>query len=150
MKHKTNLCFLFALFVSLAFVACSDKKKTEDANKKDTGKTEATKMPDWDASMDATKIPGYPARILGDTLNLKAYEFLAKPGDTIPAHEHPDHIIYVLEGGTAEIKAKDGTVQTAEFKTGSCMISGPQAHSAKNVGTTHLRLLIVHVYRPRG
>jgi len=65
-------------------------------------------------------------------------------------HAHPDHVIYVLESGTAEITGKDGKTQVAEFKKGTCIISGPQAHAAKNTGTTPVKLLIVHVYRPRG
>ena len=150
MKQKTNMSILLVLFISIAFIACNSKKETGDATKTDTTKTGTVTMPDFDASMDATKVAGYPATVLGDTLNLKAYEFLANPGDSIPPHEHPDHVIYVLEGGTADIKGKDGAVQTVEFKKGACIIGGPQAHSAKNTGTTPIKLLIVHVYRPRG
>jgi quercetin dioxygenase-like cupin family protein len=149
MKQKTNASIFLALLMAFAIISCNDSKKEEPA-KTDAVKTEAAPEPGFDPAMDATKTPGYPATILGDTLNLKAYEFLANPGDSIPMHSHPDHIIYVLEGGTADITGKDGKTQTAEFKKGSCMISGPQAHSAKNTGTTPLKLLIVHVYRPRG
>ncbi len=148
MKQKINASIIPALIMAFATIACNDAKKEEPV-KTDAAKTEAAPIPDFDPAKDATKTAGYPATVLADTLNLKAYEFIANPGDTVPMHAHPDHVIYVLEGGTAEIKGKDGSVQVAEFKKGACMISGPQAHSAKNTGATPLKLLIVHVYRPR-
>ena len=149
MKPKTNKKFILALGMLFALIACNDSKKDESAKKEETVKTETATIPDFNPAMDATNTAGYPATVLADTLNLKAYEFLANPGDTIPMHEHPDHVIYVLEGGTADIKGKDGKVHVAEFKKGTCMISAPQAHSAKNTGKTPIKLLIVHVYRPR-
>jgi len=149
MKQKLKASFILALFFAFTIVACKDKKKDEPA-KTDATKTETTAIPDFDPAMDATKTAGYPAMVLADSLNLKAYEFVANPGDTIPMHAHPDHMIYVMEGGTAEIKGTDGNAQVVEFKKGACMISGPQAHAAKNTGTTPLKLLIVHCYRPRG
>ena len=149
MKQKIMTSLLLGLSISMILFACNQQTKTDETAKTDTTKTEMVPMPGFDASMDATGMAGYPASILADTLNVKAYEFVANPGDSIPMHSHPDHVIYVLETGTAAITAKDGTVQTVEFKKGSCMIGGPQAHAAKNTGTTALKLLIVHIYRPR-
>lgn len=149
MKPRNIASVFLASLLLFAFVACDNKAKKDEAVKTDTTKTGTASMPDFDPAMDATTTAGYPATILGDTLNMKAYEFLANPGDSIPMHMHPDHLIYVLEGGMAEIVGKDGKSQSAEFKKGTCMISGPQAHSAINTGTTALKLLIVHVYRPR-
>lgn len=149
MKQKINASIFLALLMAFAFIACNEAKKDEPA-KMDEAKTETGPMPGFDPAMDATKTTGYPANVLADSLNLKAYEFVANPGDSIPMHSHPDHIIYVLESGTAEITGKDGKTQTAEFKKGACMLSGPQSHSAKNTGATPIKLLIVHVYRPRG
>jgi len=149
MKQKLNASVFLALLMAFALFACNNEKKEEPA-KMDAAKAEVAPMPGFDPAMDATKTPGYPATVLADSLNLKAYEFLANPGDSIPMHSHPDHIIYVLESGTAAITGKDGTTQTVEFKKGACILSGPQAHSAKNTGTTPVKLLIVHCYRPRG
>ena len=149
MKPRINASIFLVFLMVIAVTACDNKTKEDEAVKTDTTKSETNSIPGFDPARDPITTPGYPARVLADTLNLKAYEFIANPGDTIPAHEHPDHVIYVLEGGTAEIKAKDGTVQTAEFIKGACLISGPQGHSAKNTGATPIKLLIVHVYRPR-
>lgn len=149
MKQKIMTSLLLGLSISIVLLACNQESKTAETAKTDTTTTGTALMPDFDATMDATGVAGYPASILADSLNVKAYEFVAKPGDSIPMHSHPDHMIYVLEGGTAEIKAKDGNAQIVEFKKGTSMISGPQSHSAKNTGTTDVKLLIVHIYRPR-
>ncbi len=150
MKQKIKTRLMLATIISFTLFACNQEKKKDEPAKTDATKTEAAPMADFDPAMDATKTAGYPATVLADTLNLKTYEFVANPGDTIPLHAHPDHVLYVLEAGTAEIKGKDGNAQVVEFKKGACMISGPQSHSAKNTGTTPIKLLIVHIYRPRG
>lgn len=149
MKQKFYASIILALLMSFAIIGCNDPK-SDDAKKTNADKPETAAIAGFDPAMDATKVAGYPAKILADTLNLKAYEFLVNPGDTVPLHAHPDHVLYVVEGGTAEIKGKDGTARSAEFKTGACMISGPDSHSAKNTGATAIKLMIVHVYRPRG
>mgnify|MGYP003462512651 FL=1 len=149
MKQKFNASILLALFMLLAFIACNNEAKKEEPAKTDTVNAETGSMPGYDPAMDPTKTAGYPATILGDTLGLKAYEFLANPGDTIPMHSHPDHVLYVLEGGTGDLTGKDGKTQAAEFKKGDCIIYGPQNHSAIITGNTAIKLLIVQVYRPR-
>jgi quercetin dioxygenase-like cupin family protein len=150
MKQKFNATILLAILMMFFFIACNNEAKKEEPAKTDEVKTEVSTMPGYDPAMDPTKTAGYPATIVGDTLGMKAYEFNANPGDTIPMHSHPDHIIYVLEGGTGDITDKEGKTQAAEFKKGQCILSGPQNHSAKITGTTPIKLLIVQVYRPRG
>ena len=149
MKQKFNASIILALLMSFAIIGCNDAKN-DDAKKTDADKTETASIPGFDATMDATKMAGYPSKILADSLNLKAYEFVVNPGDTVPLHSHPDHVLYVVEGGTADLKGKDGNAKAVEFKTGTCMIFGPETHSAKNTGATAIKLFIVHVYRPRG
>ena len=149
MKRRNTATIFLSFLMVFSFIACDNKAKKDEPAKTDTATTETVSIADFDPAMDATKTAGYPATILGDTLNVKAYEFLANPGDSIPMHAHPDHMIYVLEGGIADITGADGKTQSAEFKKGACIISGPQSHAAKNTGTTTLKLLIVHVYRPR-
>ena len=150
---KPNIFFSFSLIVISMFViaACNsektDEKKSDEKTTMDTTKSEP--IPGFDPSMDATTISGYPARVLADSLGIKPYEFLAMPGDSIPLHMHPDHVIYVIEGGKARINPKGAESTVVDFPAGACFVFGPETHSAKNIGTTNLKLLIVHVYRPR-
>jgi len=72
-----------------------------------------------------------------------------KPGDSSILHAHPDFALYVLEGSTAELTAEDGKKQNIEFKTGMAVVLPATTHSAKNIGKSTLRLVVVEVNRPR-
>ena len=148
MKKKTNASIFLALFMSFIFIACSNEKKDEPATT-DAAKTETPAMPAYDAAMDPVKVEAAFIKMFADTLGVKFYEATFKPGDSIGMHTHPDNIIYVLEGSTAEMTLQDGTKQVVEFKTGMGMVGGPVTHAGKNIGSTNLRLLVSDIYRPR-
>ncbi len=57
----------------------------------------------YDAATDGMMVAPKMTRILGDTLGIKMYEVISKPGDSIPLHSHPDHAFYVIQGGKAAI-----------------------------------------------
>jgi len=137
--------FCFILF------ACNQPAKTDEAEKtdKDTTKIESASMPAYDPAMDPLKVEAAFAKVLADTLNVKLYEVTLNPGDSVGLHTHPDNAVYVIEGGTGEIKLKDGSVQAVEFKKGMGLIGGSVTHSGKNTGTTTIKLLIADIYRPR-
>ena len=149
MKQKTNTSIFLALLMVFGFVACNDAKKDEPVAVEGV-KTEATAMPAYDAAMDPIKVEAnIISRILADTLGVKFYELSIKPGDTVGMHTHPDHLVYVVDGGMVELRNKDGKVQPVEFVTGSGVVIGPDTHAGKNTGTTTIKLLVADIYRPR-
>ena len=77
MKRKVTSHFILAMVICFVLIACNEKSKTDEKATTDTTKTEAAPMPGFDAAMDATGVAGYPASVLADTLNVKAYEFVA-------------------------------------------------------------------------
>lgn len=87
---------------------------------------------------------------LGDTLNIKMYEFTVKPGDSAALHTHPDHTVYVLQGGKLAITFQGVGRQKLDLKTGTGFISGPVSDTGKNIGNTTVKLLVTDIYRPRG
>ena len=141
---------LVTLFVSgVILFSCNQEAKTEKTETDSTAKMNKVSQPDFDASMDATTMQGYPGKVLGDSLGIKVYEFVVNPGDSVLMHSHPDHSIYVVEGGKIAVYHKDGTSQIMDVQPGMAMISAADQHSAKNIGTTTVKLAITHVYRPR-
>ncbi len=78
------------------------------------------------------------------------YEFTLKPGDSAALHTHPDHSIYVLQGGKLAVTFQGSGRQIMDLKTGTGFISGPLSDAGKNIGTTTVRLLVTDIYRPRG
>ena len=98
-----------------------------------------------DASTDATKVAPDLYKVKTDSLGLRMVEATYKPGQSSKMHAHPTNAVYVISPGTVEFTAKDGTKQTAEFKTGMTMIRGEDNHSVKNTGKTTLKVLLVEV-----
>lgn len=149
MKHKTNASIILALVLMFVFIACNNEKKEETA-KTDVVKTENPSIPAYDAAMDPMTVEAaFITQKFADTLGIKFYEVTIKPGDSVAMHTHPDHLIYVKEGAMAIITSKGGSPQSVDFKTGMGIITGPDTHVGKNVGTTNLRLLVADIYRPR-
>jgi quercetin dioxygenase-like cupin family protein len=107
-------------------------------------------MPEYDPALDPLKVGAKFSKIIGDTLNIKMYEFALKPGDSAALHSHPDHASYMLQGGKAAITLQGKDRQVVDVKAGTGFYNRPVSDAAKNIGTTTLKLLIIEIYRPRG
>jgi hypothetical protein len=150
---KTSVCF--PLLVSVLFlISCSETATTSEKMDNDTTQVVAsgdtTSMPEYDPAMDSYNVGGDAMKKLGDTLGVKMYEFTAKPGDTWALHAHPDHTVYVLQGGKIALFIQaTGRQDTLTFPTGMGLISGPLSDSGKNVSNTTIKFLVADIYRPR-
>ena len=100
-----------------------------------------------DPATDATKAAPEVYQLKNDTLGIRVIEVNAKPGQSIAMHSHPDNALYVIDGGTGEFTAKDGTKTVVELKKGLAMIGPAESHSVKNTGKTTLRAILVEVNR---
>ena len=87
---------------------------------------------------------------LSDTLGVKMYEFTMKPGDSASLHTHPDHAVYVLQGGKLAVTFQGMGRQIMDLKPGMGFVSGSLSDAGKNIGNTTVKLLIMDIYRPRG
>lgn len=146
--------FLLVLFSVLFFISCNDPASTSPKTDKDTSTTAVTNddksgMPAYNAAMDPLTVEAAFAKKLGDTLNIKMYEITLKPGDSVAFHTHPDHTLYVLQGGKLAITVEGAGRQELDLETGMGMISNSLTHSGKNVGNTTVKLLAHDIYRPR-
>jgi mannose-6-phosphate isomerase-like protein (cupin superfamily) len=153
-QFKTNLCFALLVFV---LISCKESATISDKTEKDTVPSAAVdntaSMPAYDPTMDPFTVSGSNAKLIQDTLGLKVFEWWVKPGEFLPLHKHPDHAMYVLEGGTAMVYSKDfpGGEKgfPMEVKAGQGWVGGPVTDSARNIGKTTIRMVEVDVYRPR-
>ena len=161
MKQVKNKSYFFVLISILFLTSCNESATTSEKNETDTTSVVtnsdtssirgASSMPVYDPAMEPLTVGAKFSKKLGDTLNLKMYEFTVKPGDSWALHNHPDHAVYVLQGGKMAlfIQAK-GRQDTLTFPTGFGFISGPISDSGRNVGNTTIKLLVQDIYRPRG
>ena len=145
----TALMLLFA-------ISCNDPGSSETgtaANDTVTVADTTTAAPadyfTYDPAMEPLTVGAQFVKKITDTLGVKMYEFTVKPGDSASLHAHPDHLVYVLQGGTLLISMNGGAPQNMELKTGVGFISGPLKDAGKNVGKTTIKLLVADIYRPR-
>ncbi len=80
---------------------------------------------------------------------VRVMEVTFKAGQSIPEHSHPDHFVYVLEGGNLKITKADGTVTDAVLKVGDVVWINAETHHAVNTGTTEVKLLVTELKEPK-
>jgi hypothetical protein len=156
LQIKANI--RFTVLVSVLFlISCNQSANTSEKNDKDTvqvvATADTTSIPVYDPALDPLTVAGANGKLHHDSLGIKIYETWAKPGEFTPLHSHPDHAIYVLEGGKAMFYSRDipGAEKgiPIELKTGEGFVNGPLSDSARNIGNTTIRLLQIDVHRPR-
>lgn len=142
MKKLIVLSFVTVLLL----FAC--QKTNKDAATIDASSDSS--LPPYDPAMEPLTVGAKFSKKLGDTLGVKMYEFTVKPGDSWGLHTHPDHAVYVLEGGKMALFIQEvGKQDTLTLPTGMALISGPLSDSGRNVGSTTIKLLVADIYRPR-
>jgi quercetin dioxygenase-like cupin family protein len=84
-------------------------------------------------------------KVLIDNEYTRVMQFEMAPGDVIPWHSHPNHVIYVLAGGKIEITDKDKAPVAMEVKVGDAIFMPAVTHTGKNVGKTTIKLVITEI-----
>jgi quercetin dioxygenase-like cupin family protein len=77
--------------------------------------------------------------------NARMMEVTFKVGDKIARHKHPDHVAYVVSGGKLKVTGADGKAQDFDLKAGQAMFLPAQEHSAENVGSSEVKLVVVEL-----
>jgi quercetin dioxygenase-like cupin family protein len=152
-QTKTSI-YLLVFILVLLLAACNNTATTSEKNDKDTiavaSSSDASAMPVYDPALEPLTVGAKFSKKLADTLGVKMYEFTIAPGDSAALHAHPDHTVYVLQGGTALISFNGAAPQVMELKTGMGFVSGSVTDAGKNIGTTTIKLVVADIYRPRG
>lgn len=148
---KINHSFLWVLSI-LFLIGCNDAATDSEKTGTDTAvvASEDNSVPAYDAAKEPLTVEAAFANKLADTLNVKMYEITLKPGDTVALHNHPDHSMYVIQGGKLSIGVEGAEAKIFDLKPGMGMMTGPENHTGKNVGSTTVKLLLHDIYRPRG
>jgi len=147
-----TLLTLSLLLTTLWLIGCNQSAETESNADSATATVESedqTDMPAYDPAMDLALTGGDSIEMLGDTLGIKMYIGSMAPGDSVAWHYHPDHTIYVLEGGTLAVYFEGAEKQIMELPDGIGLISPPLSDAAVNIGNTTIKLLTHDIYRPR-
>lgn len=150
-KFFSGILSALALFIS----GCNEneEEKTNEGALPDTrtnNHATTTEMnAGFDTSKSVTNISPNLYKKLADTLGIKMIEGTYQPGDSSIMHAHPDFALYVLEGSMVELTMEDGSKQNIDFVKDMAVILPSATHSARNIGKTKLKLIVVEVNRPR-
>lgn len=81
-------------------------------------------------------------RLVFENERVRVMEVTFKPGQKIAPHSHPDHYVYVAEGGKLRLFKPDADPADIELKAGDVVWIGAEKHWAENIGTTNVRLIV--------
>lgn len=146
MKTLLKLSFLL---VAIWLSSCSQSSETTDNRNSTIESEDQADLTAYDSSKDLSVTGGESIEILGDTLGIKMYIATMEPGDSVAWHFHPDHTVYVMEGGTLAVYFEEMDKQVMELPTGVGFISPPLSDAAVNIGNTTIKMLTHDIYRPR-
>ena len=98
---------------------------------------------------DPMKVAPDMYKLVFENDRVRVMEVTFQPGQKIPKHSHPDHYIYVAEGGSIKINKPDGTTADANFTVGQVVWISAETHWAQNTGTSVVRLVVNELKEPR-
>ena len=84
-------------------------------------------------------------KVLLENDQVRVMQIESAPGVLTPWHSHPNHVVYALNDGKLEITEKGKQPTVMEFKAGQALYFPAATHTAKNVGTTPLKLIMTEL-----
>ncbi|MBP7586851.1 MAG: DinB family protein [Thermoanaerobaculia bacterium] len=93
------------------------------------------------AAQDAAAVAPESYKKTLDNERVRVFEVTIKKGAAVAMHSHPDHVVYVLSGGTLEFTLADGSKHSKEAKSGQTFFIPAEAHSLTNVGKSVVKLV---------
>lgn len=145
---KQKLLFMISAACLMSITACNNNDKEASSAEGDSTALQQPAAENNTANMDATVVAPDHYKLLGDTAGLRIIEINYKPGESSQLHSHPEQAVYVIEGGTVEMTDANGKKDTMQFQPGMAGLFPGATHSARNIGTTNLKALLVEVNRP--
>ena len=101
-------------------------------------------------AQDPVKVAPAVYKPILENERVRVLEVTVKPGETSPLHSHPDYSVYVIAGGMVRFFSSIAdTGVVVELKTDMASWHDAEVHSAKNVGTTTIRVLVTELKEPK-
>ncbi len=97
-----------------------------------------------DSSMDPLVLASNVYKFLNENDRVRVLQTVFKPGDIAKMHHHPDHVIYVLNGGRMRMMS-EGKTDEMDLKAGSVVFMNAQNHEAENIGDSTIDLLVLEL-----
>ena len=148
---KNLLQFALCVALILSVMACKESAPATPAEQStpEPPETPSVASLEIDPLTDPLVVGKDYIEMFSDTLGVQMYLMTMKPGDSVGLHVHPDHTVYVLEGGKLMLYMDGTEAVEMELPPGYGFVSGPLTDAATNIGDTEIQLIISELYRPR-
>lgn len=93
---------------------------------------------------DPLKVAKNVYKLVMESDRVRVLDLFLEPGDKAAMHYHPDHVVYVFNGGKAKLTSS-GKTDIMDMKNGQAIFLKAQSHDAENTGNTDLHLLVVEL-----
>jgi quinol monooxygenase YgiN/quercetin dioxygenase-like cupin family protein len=92
-------------------------------------------------------VPRYPDnyKVLLENEHVRVLDFRLRQGDTEAFHQHPAHVLYVLEPFRIKFRLPGGRTAMREAKAGDVLYSEAVTHSPTNVGDTDAHGILIEL-----
>lgn len=84
-------------------------------------------------------------KTLLDNESVRVMEIEFKVGETAATHSHPNHFVYVTQGGQLTITGADGKAQVVDVKAGDTLWMDATTHTGKNTGNTVIKGVVAEL-----
>ena len=79
---------------------------------------------------------------------VRVMDFKLRKGASERPHQHPAHVLYVLEGFRIEFTLPDGSKALRETRAGDVLFSPPVTHSPVNIGGSDAHGILIELKNP--
>ncbi len=94
---------------------------------------------------DPAKVASNVYKLAMENDRVRVFDVKFKPGDKAVMHGHPDHVVFVLEGGTNRLTFPDGKSRDFDLQAGQALWIDAGQHETVNVGKSNVRLLVLEL-----
>ncbi len=94
--------------------------------------------------LDPLEVAGNVYKLKMENDRVRVFDVTFHIGDKAMMHHHPDHVVYVIEGGKMKLTSGNKT-DVLDLVDGDIIFLNAQSHEAENVGQSTLELLVVEL-----
>ena len=84
-------------------------------------------------------------KVLLDNDQVRVILVESVPGVVTPWHSHPNYVLYALTDGKLEITEQGKKATVLELKAGQALYFPAVTHTAKNIGTTTVKIILTEL-----
>jgi quercetin dioxygenase-like cupin family protein len=94
--------------------------------------------------LDPLEVAGNVYKLKMENDRIRVFDVTFNIGEKAASHNHPDHMVYVLEGGKMRLTS-EGKTDILDLIDGDVIFLKAQSHEAENIGQSTIELLVVEL-----